>query len=141
MKKWKQQIHSALINAGTDWKYCLELALLKPSSEDLIELLTKVLAEAGESQETTCSVRRACEASILTKMLPFAQPNVLKIDFEFGNYVELRTLLAAVHHYFRGHLQLLLNESHKKFLPCDDEIFLLENAWSGIFSLLQNPWH
>ena len=130
LQHWSQQLASAVILAGANWDWCVELVGSCLHNVELVELVRRVLKEVPGRGSGVCTIISDHEVAALTLLLPHAQPRWLSVFIPPTEPTppHLGQLVGQLSPHFTGWLYLLLHHSYLCYEPCDKVVRGLTKA-------------
>ena len=128
LKHWHLELQSAVIHAGADWQWCVELVENCLQNKEIVELIRGVVK--GRRNTDKCTMVSGSTVAAATLLIEQAQPCILwtKLEMDVATPPQLEEFFRQVARDFKGKLWLKLNHSLFNYQPCDSHVTNLENA-------------
>ena len=121
LKLWTEELLSAVIVAGADWRWCAELVgscIYKP---EMIELARRVLMKVRTKGRDEWIVSSGLAVASLNQLIQYAQPKYLNVDILRTEPISthIQQMVELLSDHFSGSLTLYLRHSYHCYKPCD----------------------
>ena len=130
LQYWRHELVSAVIFAGADWDWCVELARVCFHNVELVELIGQVLKNVWRNGNNICLVSSGRAVAALRPLIQHTQPKMLNVHIPLTEPPpkHLEQLMEQLSLHFSETLNLELFRSYFCYEKCDTVVKRLTKA-------------